>query len=55
MKDKLLDYCKKYIDDQSIGSSECIYQNDNVILSAYEFIEGICEIVGYHEYSEDEL
>jgi len=53
MEQKLLEFCRKFIADQNITCSETVYQSDRVILNAYEFIEGICEIVGYAE-SEDE-
>ena len=53
-KHKLWDLCKKFIEEHEIGHPECIYQGDNVILNAQEFIEDICDIVGYHEHKEDE-
>ena len=52
MNEKLLEFCKKFIDDNDIGCSGGIYQSDRVILGAYEFIEGVCEIVGYKKFSE---
>lgn len=45
--------CEKYIDDQDIGHAETIYQTDWVIENAYEFIEEVCDIVGYKPYEED--
>lgn len=55
--EELFTFCQKFIQDQDIGSSEKIYQSDKVIESAYEFIEGVCNIVGYveHESGDDEL
>lgn len=47
MEEKLLKLCKKFIDQNDIWSNETIYQSDCVILSAPEFIEEICDIVGY--------
>lgn len=45
---QLLDYCRAYIAKQEIHSAETINQCDHVITSAYEFIEGVCKIAGYH-------
>ena len=41
--------CLKFINDQKIDCAETIHQTDWVIENAYEFIEDICEIVGYAE------
>lgn len=49
----LLELCQKFIDDNDIGCSEVIYQSDRVIENAYEFIESICDIVGYKEYEDE--
>jgi hypothetical protein len=46
-KELLLALCEKFIKEQDITCSETIYQMDNVIQNAYEFIEGIADIVGY--------
>jgi hypothetical protein len=53
-QEQLFELCKKFIDDNDVYGGECVYQNDNVQLSACEFIEQICDIVGYKEYKEDE-
>lgn len=45
--------CQTFIFEQDIHSSETVYQCDNVILNANEFIENICNIVGYKEIKED--
>lgn len=52
-KDKLWLFCEQFIKDQEIAVGEDIYQSDHVIENAYEFIEGICGIVGYAD-EEDE-
>jgi hypothetical protein len=46
-KDDLLKLCKDFIRSQLITCPETIYQSDRVIENAYEFIESVCEIVGY--------
>lgn len=48
----LFSLCEEYIDEQRISCRETIYQCDRVIQSAYEFIQKVCDIVGYYE-SED--
>jgi len=53
-EDLLIQCCEEFIDEQEIICPEHIYQCDNVILNAAEFIENICDIVGYKEFTEDE-
>ena len=40
-------FCREFIAAQRITCPETIYQTDRVIENAYEFIEGVCERVGY--------
>lgn len=47
-------FCQQFIKAQRISCPESVYQSDRVILNAYEFIEGVCEIVGYYEYEEEQ-
>jgi len=51
---KLLALVKKFIADNEISCAEAVHQTDKVIENAYEFIEQCCELVGYHEYPEEE-
>jgi hypothetical protein len=51
---RLLKHCKDFIEKYKISCPESVYQQDYVIENAYEFIEGVCDIVGYYEYAEDE-
>lgn len=46
---ELFNLCQDFIRDNKIRCAEDIYQKDRVIENAYNFIEEICEIVGYHE------
>lgn len=46
---KLWEHCAKFIRDQRVNCSEAVYQTDRVIENAYTFIEGVADIVGYHE------
>lgn len=45
--------CEAFIAEQQITCPETIYQADRVILNAYEFIERVCEIVGYAAPADD--
>ena len=51
-KDELLEVCQDFIEAQRITSPETIYQSDAVIENAYEFINRVCDIVGYHKEKE---
>lgn len=44
----LLDECREFIARGQISCGEAIYQTDRVLEDAPEFIEAICEIVGYY-------
>lgn len=46
---------EQFIADQRIYCPETIYQTDRVIINAYEFIEELCNVVGYLKDDEDEL
>lgn len=50
----LWNVCQKFINEQEIGCVETIYQTDWVIEHAYEFIEDVCDVVGYKLYEEEE-
>lgn len=45
-------HVQSFIKEQEINCREAVYQGD-VILSAYEFIEGCCDIVGYTKCDGD--
>ena len=45
---ELMDHITAFIRDNEITCAETVYQKDSVIANAYEFIEGLCNIVGYH-------
>ena len=49
MENQLIELCQKFIADNDITCAETVYQTDRVIENAYEFIEAICDLVGYHE------
>lgn len=50
----LWDVCAAFIDKQEISCAEAVYQSDRVIENAFEFIEKICNIVGYWEDTDEE-
>lgn len=51
---RLWDHCRQFFADQRISCPEAIAQCDRVIVNAYEFIDGIGEIIGYPKDEEDE-
>lgn len=46
--------CIDFITKQKINCAETIYQSDHVIENAYEFIQNVCDIVGYAKYEEED-
>jgi hypothetical protein len=52
-KDKLWQICQDFITKQRIGCCEIICQSDRVIENAYDFIEDICDVVGYLPYEDE--
>lgn len=48
-KTALWNHAKAFVDTQKISCPETIYQCDWVIENAFEFIEGCCDLVGYHD------
>ena len=53
MDEDLVALCIKFINDNKISCPETIHQTDWVIENAYEFIEKICDLVGYYEEPEN--
>lgn len=51
---ELFDLCGEFIKENKIDCSETIYQTDRVVENSLEFIEAICDLIGYHEEVEDE-
>lgn len=49
----LLEHVRAFIKKQHIHCVETVYQSDRVILNAYDFIAGCCEIAGYVELDDD--
>ena len=52
---ELYNLCLKFVQDNEIGCPEVIYQSDRVVEKSYQFIEAVCNIVGYHQFTEEEL
>jgi hypothetical protein len=48
-RDRLWALCRKFVEERGITCPEHVSQCDDVIVNAYQLIEDICEIVGYHE------
>ena len=50
---ELFDLCREFIKENKIDCAETIYQTDKVAENSLEFIESICELIGYHEEEEE--
>lgn len=46
---KVLEITRKFIADNRIACSETIHQTDLVIENAYDLIQQLCDVAGYHE------
>ena len=55
MSKKLQKLCEEFIKKQKISCPETVYQSDRVMENAYEFIEQICNIVGYYDDDQDKV
>ena len=51
---KVADIVREFIEKNDVNCPENIYQSDLVSENAAEFIERLCEVVGYKEEAEDE-
>lgn len=51
---RLQELCQRFIRENQIGCPETIYQCDWVEENAPEFIQRICEIVGYCSVDDEE-
>jgi len=49
----LWDTCQSFVRNRDIHCSESIHQTDRVSEGAKEFIEEVCDIVGYHKSIEE--
>lgn len=49
----VMNLVRKFIQDNKISCGETIYQSDRVGENSLEFIEQLCEVVGYYK-GEDE-
>lgn len=48
----LFNLCETFVRDNEITCPEAIYQMDHVISNAHEFIEEVCNIVGYASHRD---
>jgi hypothetical protein len=51
---ELYNLCSKFVADQNIHCAETVYQSNRVIENAYEFIEKVCNIVGYCKCEDED-
>lgn len=49
---ELFDIVRNFIEEQKITCPETIVQSDRVVENAYDLIEELCDVVGYHKYSD---
>lgn len=54
-KAELVKLCQKFVIDNKIRCAESISQMDHVIANAYDFLEAICEVIGYYDDDTDAL
>lgn len=52
--EKVLQIVEKFVADQRISCVEAIHQTDRVIENAYQFIEDLVDVAGYHETDDNE-
>ncbi len=50
----LWNVCKEFVHRLEISCPEAIYQSDECWEKAPELVEGICEVVGYHRYEDED-
>ena len=53
-KEMLFLLAKQFIEQNKIYHAEQIYEEDNIIVNAYYFLELVCDIVGYKDDKEPE-
>lgn len=53
MNQELYNLCKQFVEDNKISCPETVHQCDRVIINSYDFIEKMCDIVGYYKYPDD--
>lgn len=51
---ELFDICKDFIRDNEITSSDVIFDRDSLQLQALDLLEQICDLIGYHEETDEE-
>jgi hypothetical protein len=49
IKERVFNLCKNFIIEQRIYCGETIYQSDSIIENSYNFIEDLCEVIGYYQ------
>lgn len=47
-------HCENFFKEQTISCPEAIAQTDRVIENAYDFIEGVGDIIGYYDEEIDQ-
>lgn len=50
---KLYALCSDFITENGIHCPEDIVQADHIIANAYDFLEEMCELIGYAEFVDE--
>lgn len=50
--EELEQICKNFVLENEISCPDAIYQCDHIVENAYEFIEKICDVVGYYNSND---
>lgn len=50
---KLWNICKGFVEKYKPTCAESIYQVDHINLACPEFVEEICDCVGYYDYEKE--
>ena len=53
-KEAVMEIIRRFIDENDIWCAETICQTDRVMANAPEFIEELCNIVGYKEDNDND-
>jgi hypothetical protein len=54
MEQQLSEIVKEFVARHRLSCAESIYQTDGAIEAAYEFIERLCDVVGYYQEDTDD-
>lgn len=53
VRKELYRICEEFVTENDIHCPESIYQMDHIIGNAYEFIEKVCDVIGYASIKDE--